>query len=143
MSAAQDLGIGGLAYSSTNDLSGTVSDVTNGNTLGTTFKNGVGMAVIADSSNEASVVLAGANALILGVLINNPKAGEAAAIQSVRGSAAKVLAGASFSIGNKLTTDAYGRFVTATTSQIVAAVAVEASSAAGNLVQATLLDSIA
>ena len=141
MSAAQDLGIGGLAYTSTNDLSGTVTDVTNGNPIGSTFKNGTGMAVIVDTANEASVVLAGANALILGVLINTPKAGEAAAIQSVRGSAAKVLLGGTVAKGDKLNTDSSGRLVTATTgAQLICAQAQEAG-VVGQLVQAVLLDS--
>jgi hypothetical protein len=141
MSAQQDLGIGGLAYTSTNDLSGTVADVTNGNTLGSTFKNGAGMAVIADTANEASIVLAGANALILGVLQNTPKVGEAAQIQSVRGSSAKVLLGGTVAKGDKLITDSSGRFVTATTgAQLICAQAQEAG-AVGTLIQAVLLDS--
>lgn len=142
MSQEQSLGVGGLAYQSTNDLSGLVSDVTNGNALGTTFKNGIGMAVIPDTGTAGNIVLAGANALILGVLQNNPKAGEAAAVGSLRGASYKVLAGAAIAVGDPLQTDASGRFITgAGAAQKVCARALEAASAAGNLIEAVLLDS--
>ena len=144
MSQSQSQGLGGLSYKSTNDLSGTATDVTNGNAIGTTYKNGIGMAVIADASNANQVVLAGANALILGVLQNNPKAGEAAQIQSVRGTSAKVLVGTVTSIvpGAKLITDSSGRFVIATSSaQLVCAIAMETPTNAGDLIEAVLVDS--
>lgn len=141
MSQKQDLGIGGLAYKSTNDLSGTAADVTNGNPIGSTYKNGIGMAIIPDVSNANQVVVAGANALILGVLNNAPKAGEAADVQGVRGSSAKVLAGAAITAGDNLQTDSSGRFITATgAAQKVCARAVEAATAAGDLIEAVLLD---
>lgn len=142
MSGYQDLGIGGLAFLSTNDLSGLVSDVTNGNTLGTTFKNGVGMCVTMDTANAASVILqTTSKAPIVGILLNNPKAGEGAQIQSVRGSSAKVLAGAAISKGDYLMTDTSGRLITATSGAVsVVAQASEAASAAGNLIQAVILD---
>lgn len=141
MSQEQDLGVGGLAYLSTNDLSGTVADVTNGNSLGTTYKNGIGMAIIPDST-AGQVVIAGSNALILGVLQNNPKALEAANIHSVRGMSCKVLAGAAITMGDALITDSSGRFITATgAAQKIVARAMEAASAAGNLIEAVLLDS--
>src|SRR3990167_181288 len=107
MSQEQDLGLGGLAFTSTNDLSGTVADVTNGNALGTTYKNGIGMAVIMHTV-AGEIVLAGANGKIVGVLKNNPKAGEAASVGSVRGTSQKVLAGAAFEAGDFLMTDSYG-----------------------------------
>ena len=112
MSQGQSLGIGGLSYKATADLSGLVTDVTGGNAIGTTYKNGIGMAVIADASNANQVVIAGGNAVILGVLMNNPKAGEPAAIQSVRGSSCKVVVGAITSIvpNAKLITDSNGAF---------------------------------
>lgn len=142
MSAEQDLGIGGLAYQSSNDLSGLVSDVTNGNSLGTTFKNGIGMGVTIDPAAEGSIILqTTTKAPIVGVLKNNPKAGEAANIGSVRGSSQKVLAGAAFAVGDLLMIDGSGRFIKATSSAVsVVAQAAEAASAAGNLVQAVLLD---
>lgn len=142
MSAEQDLGIGGLALKSTDDLSGTASDVANGNAIGTTYKNGIGMAVVADASNAGSFVLAGANKPILGVLNNNPKAGEVGDIRGVRGSSRKVLAGGVINVGDALSTDLSGRFVAASgAAQIIVAVAVEAATAAGQLIQAVLLDS--
>lgn len=140
MSQQQDLGIGGLAYLSTNDLSGTATDVTNGNAQGTTYKNGVGMAVIPDSA-AGSIIIAGANARIIGVLQNNPKAGEAANVGAVRGASYKVLAGAAITMGDDLITDSSGRFITATgAAQKVVGRAMEAASAAGNLIEAVLLD---
>lgn len=141
MSQQQDLGLGGLSYKSTNDLSGTAADVTNGNAIGTTFKNGIGMAIIPDTANANQVVLAGANAFILGVLNNNPKANEAADVRGVRGSSMKVLAGAAISVGDNLQTDSSGRFITgAGAAQKVVARALEAATAAGDLIEAVLLD---
>lgn len=141
MSQEQNQGLGGLAYQSTNDLSGIATDVTNGNSLGTTYKNGIGMAIIPDSTAGA-VVIAGANALILGVLQNNPKAGEAAQVGTVRGASYKVLAGAAITMGDNLQTDSSGRFITAAgAAQKVCGRAMEAASAAGNLIEAVLLDS--
>lgn len=138
--AEQDQGLGGLAYKSTNDLSGLASDVTNGNAIGTTYKNGIGMAVVPDTT-DGQVVLAGANAFILGVLRNNPKEGEAAAIASVRGTSVKVLAGAAITMGDPLQTDSSGRFITAASSaQKIVARAMQAATAAGQLIEAVLLD---
>lgn len=142
MSQQQELGVGGLAYKSTNDLSGSVSDVTNGNSLGSTFKNGAGMALVADTANAGSVILAGANAPILGVLQNTPKAGEAADVRGLRGSSMKVLAGAAFAIGDSLMTDSSGRFIKAAgAAQKIVAIAMESSLAAGDLIEAVLIDS--
>ncbi len=140
MSAEQDLGIGGLAFKATADLSGLVSDVTNGNALGTTYKNGIGMAVVMDTT-AGQVVIAGSNVKIVGVLKNNPKAGEAADVGSVRGTSQKVLAGAAFAAGDYLMTDSSGRFIKgASSAQNIVGQACEAASAAGNLVQAVLID---
>lgn len=141
MSQEQDLGVGGLAYLSTNDLSGTVSDVTNGNSLGTTYKNGIGMAVVADTV-AGSVVLQGTGKLMtLGFLQNNPKAGEVANIASIRGRSCKVLAGAAITAGDKLMLDSSARVITATSSVVaIVAIAMEAASAAGNLIEAVLVD---
>ena len=143
MSQAQPQGLGGLSYKSTADLSGMVSDVSNGNAIGTTYKNGIGMAVIADANYANQVVLAtNGDDLILGVLANNPKAGEAAQIQSVRGSSAKVLAGAAITAGDKLITDSSGRFITASgAAQLVCGIAMEAATGAGDLIEAVLVDS--
>ncbi len=142
MSQKQSQGLGGLSYKSTNDLSGTASDVTNGNANGgTTYKNAIGMALVADTANACSVVLAGANVKILGVCANNPKAGEPAQLDSVRGTSTKVLVGAAVAKGDKLMTDSNGRFITAaSTAQHICGVAMEAASAAGQMVEAVLLD---
>ena len=142
MAQAQTQGLGGLTYKSTADLSGTVTDVTNGNPVGSTYKNAVGLAAVADASNACSFNVAGANALILGVILDTPKAGQAGSIQSVRGSSAKVLSGGVFAIADKLVTDSNGRFVLAcATAKLVCAIAQEASTAAGQLVEAVLVDS--
>ena len=142
MSQSQTQGLGGLTYKSTNDLSGTVVDVTNGNPIGSTYKNAVGLAAIADTGNACSIVVAGANALVLGVILDTPKAGQPAQIQSARGTSAKVLSGGVFAIGDKLVTDSNGRAVLAgSTAKLVYAVAQEASTAAGLLIEAVLVDS--
>ncbi len=152
MSQQQTQGLGGLSYKSTSDLSGTVSDVTNGNAIGTTYKNGIGLAVMADASNAKQIVITstgGGGDIPIGVLQNNPKAGEAAQIQSVRGTSAKVICGGvSTAIipGTKLKTDAYGRFVAAAaagsgTAQVICAESMETPTAGGDLFEAVLLDS--
>ena len=144
MSQSQSQGLGGLSYKSTADMSGTVTDVTNGNAIGTTYKNGIGMAVIGDASNANSIVIAGANARILGVLTNNPKAGEAAQVQTVRGTSCKVVVGTVTGIvpNAKLITDSSGRFVVAAGSaQMISAIAMETPTAAGDLIEAVLVDS--
>ena len=142
MSQQQTQGLGGLSYKSTSDLSGTVSDVTNGNAIGTTYKNGIGLAVIADVNNANSVVVAtNGNELILGFLQNNPKAGEAAQIGSVRGASYNAVAGeAGTAINAKLVTDTYGRVVAAAaagsgTAQVIIGIAMETPTAAGDLIE--------
>ena len=47
MSQSQSQGLGGLSLKSTADLSGTLTDVTNGNSVGTTYKNAVGLFAVA------------------------------------------------------------------------------------------------
>lgn len=84
------------------------------------------------------IALCGANSTtFLGVLIDDPKAGEpgTAKVRDV----AKAKAGAAFAIDVKLTTDASGRFVTATSGQNVWAKALEAAGAADELVSVEVL----
>ena len=79
------------------------------------------------------IELCGANSTtFLGVLIDDPKEGEPGSVK-VR-DVAKGKAGAAFAIDAKLTTDASGRFVTATSGQNVWAKALEAATAADQLV---------
>lgn len=79
------------------------------------------------------LALCGANSTtFLGVLIDDPKQGEPGT--AVVAGAQKAKAGAAFAIDAKLTTDATGRFVTATSGQNVWAKALEAASAANELV---------
>lgn len=141
MSQKQTQGLGGLSYKSTNDLSGSAADVTNGNPIGTTYKNGKGLAVIADTANDCSIVIAGANARVLGVLADTPKAAQAAKVESVRGTSVKVLTGAAVTRGDNLQTDANGRAITgAGAAQKVFAIAMESASAANRLIEAVLVD---
>lgn len=143
MSQKQSLGVGGLSYKSTNDLSGTVSDVTNGNPIGTKYKNGIGLAVIADVSNDVSVVLAAdASKPYVGVLEDNPRAGEPANVQSNRGASAKCLTGAAVTRGDKVMSDAYGRAITLTSGGHHGfGIAMESASAANALIEVVLADS--
>jgi hypothetical protein len=142
ISGEQSQGLGGLSYKSTNDLSGTVADVTNGNPVGTPYKNGKGLVVIQDSANDLQVILAAdASLRVLGVLGNAPKAGQAAQVKSVRGTSAKVLSGAAFIKGSKLMPDANGRSILLTAGGHHGhAVAMEAATAAGQLIEAVLTD---
>ena len=141
MSQRQTQGLGGLGnLKSTADLSGQVTDVTNGNPIGSTYKNGAGLFVIYGAAGYFA--LAGANARCIGVLDNTPKAGQAGNIQSVRGTTAKVLSGGIIAVGALLQTDAYGRVATAASSaQVIVAQALEAATAAGQLIEVVLMDS--
>ena len=141
-SQRQSQGLGGLSLISTNDLSGTVSDVTNGNTIGSAYKNAVGIFVVADTGNADSFVLASVITVpVLGVLGDTPKAGQPGQIDSVAGTITKVWSGGAISIGNRLVTDSSGRAVAvSTTPAYVAAVALESASGAGYLISARLAE---
>jgi hypothetical protein len=134
-------GLGGIgSLKSTADLSGTLVDVTGGNPTGTTYKNGAGLFVIPGADGYFAV--AGANALTLGVLNGTPKAGQAAGIDTVRGVAVSVMTGGAFAIGDKLVTDGNGCAVLAgSTAKLVCAIALQASTATGQLVKVMLVDS--
>jgi len=67
-----------------------------------------------------------------GILYNNPRLGQSASVK--RGGSCKGVAGAAFARGAKVTTDANGRFVTATVGQRVHATAEQAATASGDLV---------
>ena len=142
MSQKQTLGLGGLSYKSTSDLSGLVSDVTNGNPIGTKYKNAIGLIVIADVNNDASFVLAAdASKPYLGVLEDNPRAAEPGNIQSNRGASAKVLAGGTVTRGDKIMSDSNGRGVTLTSGgHHGIGIAVE-SATVGNLFEMVIADS--
>lgn len=142
MSQSQGLGIGGLSYKSTNDLSGLATDVTNGNPIGTAFKNGIGLAVIADVNNDVSIVLASDQTKrVVGVLMDNPKAGQPCQVRTVRGASAKCLAGAVVTRGDKVMSDAYGRAITLTAGGHHGfGVAMESAAAAGALIEVVLSD---
>lgn len=140
MSQGQSQGLGGISLKSTNDVSGLTADVTNGNPVGTTYKNGIGMAVVADTV-AASFVIAGSNVVILGVLRTNPKAGQPGQIGTARGGSEKCLAGGTVAVGDKLITDSSGRFITATgAAQKIVGIAVEAATV-GLPFEAVLVDS--
>ena len=87
---------------------------------------GRGKAVTWDGTTLA---IAGANARhILGVLVDDPKSGQAGTVQVY--DACIIRAGASFAAGVPLVTDATGRFVPAITGQFVQALAIDAAGAA-------------
>lgn len=140
MSQRETQGLGGHgSLKATADMSGTVSDVTGGNTVGSTYKNGCGLFVIPGAAGYFAV--AGANALALGVLCDSPKLGQAGNIQSVRGTVAKVVSGGVFAVGDVLITDSNGAAVIgSSTAQKICAKALEASTAAGQVVAVMLLD---
>lgn len=77
------------------------------------------------------VVLCGANeAVVLGILQNDPKTGEGATVKTQETS--KAIAGAAVTVNARLATDAAGRLVAATSGQNVCAVALEAAAASGD-----------
>ena len=140
MSQNQTQGLGGLSYKSTNDLSGTVSDVTNGNPVGSLYKNAVGLFAIPDTANACSFVVAGANAKTIGVICDTPKAGQPGQIQTV--GSAKVFTGGVVAVGDLIQTDSNGRGITASgAAQIIVGRAMEAASAAGQLIEVVLFAS--
>ena len=143
MSQKQTLGVGGLSYKSTADLSGLLTDVTNGNPVGTAKKNGIGLIVIADVNADVSVVLAAdASKPYVGVLEDNPRAAEPANVQSNRGASAKVLAGAAVTRGDKIMSDAYGRGITLTSGgHHGIGIAMESAAGAGSLFEMVIADS--
>ncbi len=114
MARDENQGLGGLgSLISTNDMSGTVSPgVTNGNPVGTAYPNGVGLIMKADAANDNSFVAAAAASDIpVGVLDDNPTAGQAGKLKSAHGNIVKILAGAAITRGSRVVSDAYGRAV--------------------------------
>lgn len=90
-------------------------------------------------SAEMTVNTAGAAANdIIGVLQDEPNAAGKAAAVRVLGTS-EVMAGAAFAASALLTTNAAGRWVTATTGQAYAAIASHAATADGDVVEAVLL----
>lgn len=90
---------------------------------------------------NGKLAVAGANQRhIAGVLVDDPAAANRSGTVLTRGRV-KVKAGAAISLadgGTPLTTDASGRFVTATTGQFVHAIAYEAAGAANVLIEVEL-----
>lgn len=90
-------------------------------------------------SAEMTVNTSGAAAEdTIGVLINEPSAAGMAASVRILGTA-EVMAGAAFAAGARLTTNAAGRWITATTGQAYHAIASHAATADGDVVEALLL----
>jgi len=78
-------------------------------------------------TGDQQVTLAGANAVIFGVLNNKPNSGETAeVIRANSGVVAKVKLGGTVARRNPLTTDSAGKFVVATTGQNAAGYAMSA-----------------
>lgn len=80
---------------------------------------------------------AGADAVIAGVLQNNPSTGQAANVRSKGVSKAQI--GAAVAIGATLATDASGDFVTTAVADDIVAIALEAGSGAGSIIAVLLL----
>jgi len=83
---------------------------------------------------STGVNLCGAGEAALGVLQNKPDALAQAATVWGPGSTSKVVAGAAVAKGAKITSDATGRAVTAASGNYEAGQALDAASAAGNLI---------
>ena len=140
MSQSQSQGLGGLTLQSTADLSGTISDVNAyANPVGSDYKNAVGLFAKAETT-VGYFSVAGANAITIGVIQDTPKLGQAGCIQSVRGTTAKVISAGIIAVGARLQTDAYGRAVTVAGSgaRNIVGIALEAATAAGQLIEAVL-----
>lgn len=140
MSRRQSQGLGGLSYTSTNDLSGAVTDVTNGNPVGSTKKNAVGLFAIADTANDVSFVVntTGRTVPSLGVIADTPAAGVPGKIDSVDGTSTKVFCGGTITRGDKLVSDSSGRAVTMTTTPAYVEAIAQESGVAGQLIEAVI-----
>jgi hypothetical protein len=93
-----------------------------------------GLAVVVNSSGQC--VLAGAAVIIDGVLVDDPKNGQAGTYQ-VR-DVAKVVAGAAITRGANLTTNASAQFIAATTGNPIVAKALDAAGAASQVIRAEI-----
>lgn len=92
-------------------------------------------------TDEGDVVLAGANAKVLGVLQNAPASGYAAQVRTARGVSSKVVAGEEIAAGDLIQSDANGKAITATgAAQHICGVAVTGASADGEIFEMILLD---
>lgn len=89
-------------------------------------------------SAEQTVNVAGANVPTCGILQDLPDAAGVAARVRHSGTS-KGVAGAAFAANALLTTDAQGRWVTATSGQNVGAKAIEAATAVGDIVEMMVL----
>lgn len=83
-----------------------------------------------DTSNEKSVVIAGAGEEVIGSLENKPNAGEEAAV-AVRGEIL-VIAGAQVTVGQEIMSDAYGHGVPKSGASYTIGQATSAASAGPN-----------
>lgn len=97
------------------------------NEIYTFVKRGSGDAVVQANAGEAAV----------GVLFNDPANGRAATV--VRGGEPQVYAGAAVAVGAEVTSDAEGRAVTATSTDIILGYARTAAGAANELITVEFL----
>ena len=141
MAQRQSQGLGGSTLKSTNDISGQVTAVTNGNTVGSPNANAVGLTAMLDTSNDDSFVIntTGRTQWSLGVIEDTPKAGDPGKISTVNGTITKVWTGGAITRGDKLVPDTSGRAVTMTTTPAYTfAIALETAAGAGVLISAML-----
>jgi hypothetical protein len=100
------------------------------------FKFVVGAAQ-SGTSQQARVNVSGANGRMLGVLQNKPAAANLAAVVRIGGTSKLVVDGTTpIAVGDVLTSDASGRGIKATAGQNVGGIALEASSAANDIIEA-------
>ncbi len=91
--------------------------------------------VVTRGTDQNSVVPAGANALPIGIAAQNQqRAGATVPIVDRAGEEVLAEAGAAFALDALLTSDANGRLITATTGQNVVAIARQAATLLGDLV---------
>lgn len=110
----------------TDDIGKTISLPASGDLSAAQYK------FIVTSSGKAAVAGAGASAV--GVLQNDPDAVDRAATVAIEG-IVKVVAGAAFSLDAEIMSDASGRAITATSTNMILGTALEAATAAGQIVK--------
>lgn len=112
---------------------------TSGNQIRQTFEAGADLSakkdtfVIVTNAAERTVNTPAAGAKVDGVLLNDPRAAGHAAAVAVFGRV-KVVAGAAIALGAEIQTDAQGRAITATGTNIRLGKTTEAATAAGQLI---------
>ena len=115
MATEENQGLGGLgSLLSTNDLSGRSSDVTNGNPIGSQYKNGSSLIMTLDTtaSKPSFIVATSGTVFPIGVLDDTPIAAQSGKLKSTDGNIYKILAGTALAtVGTRVMADGYGRAI--------------------------------